>query len=251
MSVTAIILAGGRGTRIAELFPDIPKPLVPAAGQPFLYWVTSWLASQGIDDIVYSTGYRAGQIHDWVDALAPATSIRLRTRAEAAPLGTAGAVRECLDLCQDTVLVVNGDSLTMTTIAPALQALQDPTLDGAIMGTWADDTSRYGSLEVADGLLRKFHEKIPGQGLINCGISFFRKSWLESIPAGQMSSLETDAIPRFLAGQARIAVIETAVVPPARQVAFLDIGTPQTVVQASAFIEAHHSLFPPLPKDNG
>jgi D-glycero-alpha-D-manno-heptose 1-phosphate guanylyltransferase len=144
------------------------------------------------------------------------------------------------------VLVVNGDSLTLTDLDRAFSRLKDENLDGVLVGIPVQDTSRYGALDVNEqGLLQGFREKQPGSGMINCGIYLFRRRLLETIPLGQSLSLETDVIPHALSKGAQIAVVH-----PARTVGeatFLDIGTPQTVHQASAFIARTPDAFPALP----
>lgn len=246
MTVTALVLAGGQGSRISGLYPDLPKPLVLAAGQPFLYWVTRWLAGQGVTHIVFATGYRAGQVHQWADGLAQETALHIEYRAEPTPLGTGGAVGQCLDLCRETVLIVNGDSLTLTSLTPVRDRLHADALDGVMVGTPMADTSRYGSLDVGgDGLLHGFHEKVPGRGLINCGLYLFRRDVLGSLARGQACSIEADLLPEALRRGYRIGVDDAS--RAAGGGAFLDIGTPETVRQADAFIAAHKSAFPALP----
>ncbi len=226
--VTAIVLAGGKGTRIAGLFPHIPKPMIPVRGEPFLHWVAQWLSRRGVGDILLSIGHMAGQIEDW--AAGRPGGLALRTIMERAPLGTGGAVVSCLDLCGDWVLVLNGDSLLEVDVAGLVRRVREAGLDGAIVGIAVDDTSRYGSLAVdGEGRLAGFFEKRPGRGLINGGIYLFRKDLLAGFAAGTALSMETDVIPGLLAGGARLAV-EVSPGP------FLDIGTPESVVQAEAFI---------------
>src|SRR4051794_7728791 len=95
--VSVVILAGGKGTRLSGLFPDLPKPLVPVAGRPFLYWLTRWISSHGPQHFVYSTGYMADQIEDWsADGSMP--EIDRICRRESEPLGTGGGLLNCLDL---------------------------------------------------------------------------------------------------------------------------------------------------------
>lgn len=228
-NVTAVVLAGGRGTRIASLYPDLPKPMIPAAGEPFLFWVTAWLARQGIGDIVYSTGYRADQVEAWAKRATVPPALTLRCQVEETALGTGGAIVNCRTLCSATVLAINGDTLLLADLAPAFDRFADERLDGMIVAKPVDDTSRYGSLDVADGMLRGFHEKRPGRGLVNGGTLILRRSLLDALPEGQPLSLEQEIMPRILAEGRRIGVI-VADVP------FLDIGTPETVRQADAFI---------------
>lgn len=235
MQITAVVLAGGRGTRIADLYPDIPKPMVPVCGQPFLYWVTHWLVEQGIADIIYSTGYRADQIAHWAENNRDRWKARLRCVAEPEPLGTGGGVLQCLDLCAGHILVVNGDSLTPVALAPLMDRASE--CDGALLGVKVDDAARYGTLRLdEDGRLLEFAEKRPGAGIINAGIYLLSRALLEPFPRGRKLSMEEELLPSLIAQGARLAceVAETA--------PFLDIGTPESVRQAEGFIHDHMGL---------
>jgi D-glycero-alpha-D-manno-heptose 1-phosphate guanylyltransferase len=235
MQITAVVLAGGRGTRIAGLYPDIPKPMVPVCGQPFLYWVTQWLVEQGVSDIVYSTGYRAEQIADWADNNHGRWKARLRCVAEPEPLGTGGGVLQCLDLCAAHVLVVNGDSLTPVALAPLIGKASE--CDGALLGVKMDDAARYGTLSLgAGGRLLEFAEKRPGAGIINAGVYLLSRSLLAPFPRGRKVSMEEELLPGLIAQGARL-VCEVAETAP-----FLDIGTPDSVSQAEGFIHHHMGL---------
>ena len=235
---TAVILAGGEGRRIAPLYRDIPKPMIPATGRPFLYWVTAWAVAHGVTDIVYATGHLADEIEAWVAAQSPKPGITLHCRREPRPLGTGGGVVNCLNLCAEQVLVLNGDSLVAADMSPAFVRFSAERLDGVILTTEVADAARFGSIEVdKTGLLRGFYEKRPGRGLVNGGVYLFRKALLASHPLGRRLSLEYDIIPAAIASGARIAV--HPVDGP-----MLDIGTPETVDLASTFIESHRSLLP-------
>jgi NDP-sugar pyrophosphorylase family protein len=231
--LTAVVLAGGKGTRIAQLYPDVPKPMIPVAGQPFLFWVTEWLTEAGVRDIIYSVGHLASQIESWVAAQAKSrNNIRLRTVAEPSPLGTGGAIRNCLDICGPWVLAINGDSLVKADISAIAQQTLTKHLDGIIVGLPMEDTSRYGSLDMDEpGLLRGFFEKRPGAGLINAGIYLLRRDLLERFPAGEALSMEVDVIPDLLTQGASLGVAVT-------HEPFLDIGTPESVTRATDFVRA-------------
>ncbi len=232
--VTAVILAGGRGTRIAAQHPDTPKPMIPVAGRPFLHWVTAWAVAQGVRDIVYAVGHIPEPIEAWVATLACQTGLRLRCRWEAEPLGTAGAVRNCLDLAGEAVLVLNGDSLALVELARAFERLQAERLDGLVVGVEVADAGRYGSLDVGpDGRLRGFREKAPGRGLVNAGIYLLRRELLEGLAPETALSMEYDALPQALQRGAPI------VVHAARDAPFLDIGTPESLARATEFIDAN------------
>src|ERR1051325_9263224 len=87
--VVAVELAGGFGTRIKHLLGDIPKPMAPVAGKPFLEWVIRYLAKQGINKVVLSTGHLAEVIKKHFQD-SPVTGVTVKCVRETTPLGTAG-----------------------------------------------------------------------------------------------------------------------------------------------------------------
>lgn len=231
-NVTVVILAGGKGTRLRGLFPDLPKPLVPVAGRPFLYWLTLWIQRHGPDSFVYSTGYMADQIEAWAsdDSL---PQVKRLCRREEEPLGTGGGLLNCLDLCREWVVVANGDGLVMDGIDEILD-LRNHGIDGGVLAVEVPDTSRFGSLKVTDeGNLQGFAEKVPGQGLINGGLYLFRKDLLKQQFRAGYCSMETDIFPQLIETGARLKVVDC------QNAAFIDIGTPETVSQAEQFVIRH------------
>ena len=237
---SAVVLAGGRGTRIAELYPDLPKPLVPTCGQPFLHWVSAWLAKQGFCDLVYSTGYRAEQIERWASQVPFGTAVRQRCRKEKEPLGTGGGVIHCMDLCSENFLVLNGDSMVLTDVAPMIEMVESGRCEAAMIGLHVADAARYGTLLTdRDGRLLAMREKQPGPGVINAGVYFLSRTLLALFPEGEPVSMEIDIIPGLLRGGVKVGV-QVAVAP------FLDIGTPQSVILAEEFIRnnSHFVAFP-------
>lgn len=236
--VTAVVLAGGRGTRIAALIPDIPKPMVPVAGQPFLHWVSLFLARHGISDIVYASGFKGEQIAAWC-ADGSLAQLSRRVSQEDQPLGTGGAIVHALPLCREWVVVVNGDSLCLGGL-DRLLAARGTGADGAILGVRRADTSRYGSLAVdGEGRLSAFREKVPGAGYVNAGIVLLRRAALEALCLQGACSIEHDIVPGLLARGARIDAVLLEDAP------FIDIGTPETLRQAEDFIAAHRGAFQP------
>ena len=233
--VTVVILAGGRGTRLRGAFPDLPKPLIPVAGRPFLHWLTVWISRHGPRNFVYSTGYMADQVENWSsDGSLP--GIERICRREREPLGTGGGLLNCLDLCREWVLVANGDGLVMDGIDEVL-ALRGPELEGGLLGVEVPDTSRYGSLKVAeDARLLGFAEKVPGEGLINGGLYLFRRDLLLKHFQPGYCSIETDIFPQLIDAKARLKVVAR------RDAPFIDIGTPETVCQAENFVRLHLHL---------
>jgi D-glycero-alpha-D-manno-heptose 1-phosphate guanylyltransferase len=113
----------------------------------------------------------------------------------------------------------------------AQERMTDPAVEGVVLGVRVPDASRYGSLEIGgDARLLGFREKQPGEGVINAGVYFFRRSLLERFPGKQPLSMEVDVFPSLLNGGADLRV--EAVDAP-----FLDIGTPESVIQGEAFVQ--------------
>lgn len=238
--MTAIILAGGRGTRLKSAVDNTPKPLLPVAGKPFLHWVARWAEAQGEHDIVVAGGYLGEQMTRWSEQeTRERPGCRVRTRVEQQPLGTGGAVRfAAKGLDDDVYLILNGDSLIVTSVKHLRMLFaSDPMLDGVIISKRTNDVARYGSLVFsADGYLVRFSEKATaGTGLINGGVYLLRHRLINRIAPGP-SSIERDCFPSWLQTGARIRVA-VADAP------FIDIGTPETLAAASDFIDDNRELF--------
>jgi D-glycero-alpha-D-manno-heptose 1-phosphate guanylyltransferase len=227
-------LAGGGGTRIRRLLPDLPKPLAPVAGQPFLHWVLKYLASQGIGSIVISTGYLGDRIEAFLEGT---WQTGVQCRREPSPLGTAGGFLFAADqsgLDPDAWLVCNGDSLALASLTPLIQALGGPDASAAILGVRVDDAARYGTLELdpSGRWLARFAEKRPGAGLINAGVYLLRAGCLNDLPRNRRLSFEFDVFPDLLARGAKISVVIA-------EAPFLDIGTENSLRRADQFIHSH------------
>lgn len=236
----AVILAGGAGTRIQHLIPDIPKPMVPVAGKPFLEWVVRFLAKQGITDVTISTGYRAGHIAAHFDRL-PIPGVSVRCLPEPQPLGTAGGFLHAIAgrLHEPGPwLVCNGDSLVLTGLGAMLAKLvTEDRLEAVFLGVEVTDCSRYGSLEInASGRLLRFVEKRPGAGLINAGAYLFTPSLPPRLPSQRPLSFESEVFPALLASGVAMGVSPTAA-------PFLDIGTEATLNSATEFVARHRDFF--------
>lgn len=235
---TVCILAGGFGTRVRHLLPNLPKPMAPVAGRPFIEWVVRFFARHGCADFVLSTGYLSEVIEKHF-AGQPVPRVRVTCRAERTPLGTAGGFLNCVGqpIAPDARwLVVNGDSLVFADPAPLLVSLDDVSVDAAILGLMLDDTARYGTLEVdAGNRLVAFREKKAGEGIINTGVYAFAANAIHSMPQPRTLSFELDVFPR-LAETRRIVVARTSA-------AFLDIGTPASLAEAERFITLNQHEF--------
>lgn len=230
----AVILAGGRGTRISHLQPHLPKPFIPAAGRPFIEWVIRQLRSQGIRQFVVSLGHLADVAEAYFRDR-PADELSIKTVRETEPLGTGGGFLFAQQAADDAdlLLLANGDSLVLADLAGAWRLFEDPTVDGVVVGLEVDDAARYGGLDVDDeGRLLQFREKRPGAGLINAGVYCFRRRLLASFPRRLPLSMELDVFPALLENGAKL-FMHRSTAP------FLDIGTPESLIQAEEFLCRH------------
>jgi D-glycero-alpha-D-manno-heptose 1-phosphate guanylyltransferase len=237
--ITAVVLAGGFGKRIQHLLSDVPKPMAPVNGRPFLEWVVRYLAAQHVRRVILSTGHLAQTIEDHFQAH-PVKNSHVSCVRETTPLGTAGGFLNAIrgnKANPAAWLVLNGDSLAPVPLDAMRVSLDDPNLAGAILGVRVADAARFGTLSLnAYGELAGFSEKRPGEGIINAGVYLLRSSAVERFPYGTPLSFETDVFPSLAANKVRIKVCVT-------NAPFLDIGTPETLPQAEEFIRRNGSFF--------
>jgi NDP-sugar pyrophosphorylase family protein len=228
---TAIVLAGGRGTRLTQVVTDRPKPLADIAGRPFLEFLLRRLADQGLRRVVLATGYMAEAIerhfsHDF-------DGLELVFSVEREPLGTGGAIRQAFEkAASDQALVLNGDTFCTMDLAALAKAHRERGLAGTIGLVRVPDTSRYGRVEVsASGSIRRFHEKSPvaQPGLINAGIYLLEREALELAPKQDRFSFETDVLQ---AHADRFAAFED-------DCFFIDIGIPEDYRAAQSLLPMH------------
>jgi D-glycero-alpha-D-manno-heptose 1-phosphate guanylyltransferase len=234
----AIVLVGGKGSLLND-HPDLPNSLVHVAGEPFLFWLSYWLKSLGVTHIVYSAGHHAEKIEAWANHFANIEpSLCLDVVTESRPLGTAGAAALCAKRFPSTfTFIVNGDSILLAPIQPAIQRLMNNSdTDGIIFGTNVTNAGRFGTLEVDNtNRLLAFKEKKPGNGAINAGVYLLRNELLSEVISGKEHSLEYDCFPQWVNEHKHIHVMDT----PAP---FIDVGTPEALKRAEKLIHQYQGL---------
>ena len=213
--------------------------MAPVHGKPFVEWVVRYLAKQGIRSIVLSTGHLSETLERHFQSQ-PVPGVTVRCVPEMTPLGTAGGFLNAVSGApkpSPAWLVVNGDSLVLAPLEPVIASLNEPEVSGAIVGVPMSDASRYGTVEqdVAGDLI-SFREKRSGAGVINAGIYLFRSSALEGFRRGVPLSFEKEVFPELIARKVRMKVC-------AVNASFLDIGTPESLPQATAFVAEHLECF--------
>ena len=220
----AIVLAGGFGTRLRGIVDDVPKPLAPVAGQPFLAWLLDRLATGGMRRCILATGYLSDVIEQRIGARWQGMEIAYSVEPE--PLGTGGAIRLAATRLQgDAAHVLNGD--TWLEYDPV--ALEDTARAAGASMTIAlarvDDVARYGAVDIDNGRVTGFREKgESGPGWINAGCYFLGADALAALPARDAFSFEQDVLQPRVQERAVAAFTET--------LGFIDIGVPEDYARA-------------------
>lgn len=223
----AIVLAGGFGTRLRQVVADVPKPMAPIAGRPFLEILLGSLARKGFARVVLSLGFMAEKISDHFGTRFAGVDIAYVV--EDTPLGTGGAIRLALEACtQNHVFVFNGDTyldLEVQSLEQQWQAKRHQV----VVGRHVPDTSRYGRLVVDDGRITGFAEKgIAGPGLINAGCYVLATDALARFSLNQPFSIETDyLVPEVISATMDVFVTEGM---------FIDIGIPEDYARAQTLL---------------
>lgn len=230
----AVLLVGGQGTRLRPLTVNTPKPMLPVAGVPFTVHQITRARDAGVSRIVLATSYKAEVFREFIDDADLGIEVVIATEDE--PLGTGGAIRHALPFLgsgpEDPVLIFNGDVLSGLDIAGLVRHHRETASDVTLYLTRVEDPRAYGLVPTdADGRVTAFLEKpsTPEEIVtdqINAGCYVFRRSIIDSIPAGRPVSVERETFPGLLSSGARVSgVVDTGY--------WLDLGTPLSFVQGS------------------
>jgi D-glycero-alpha-D-manno-heptose 1-phosphate guanylyltransferase len=220
----AVILAGGLGTRLGSRLSDLPKPMAPIGGRPFLALLLDQLVAAGCGRALLSVGHMREVILDVFQE--SYRGMPLQYVIEQTPLGTGGAIRLALTQANEpSVIVLNGDTYLDLDLAAIDTHHKSAGRPMTMAITQVADTSRYGGVIVEDGLVAGFIEKgRQGPGWINAGVYGLNRHfpWPEDLPP--RFSFETDVLGRF------IDRIQPSAFPCDGY--FLDIGIPEDLDRA-------------------
>jgi len=218
----AIILAGGFGTRLQSVVSDVPKPMAPINGRPFLEILLKSLEKKGIKRVVLSVGYKAEIIMNYFGN--SYGDIELVYEVEDCPLGTGGAIYASLEKCvSHHILVMNGDTFIDINLNDLISNFKLNN-DLIVVGANVRNCSRYGGLEVEENRVIKFSEKkSSGPGVINAGSYLIPKTLFDGIEVVAPFSFEL-----FLASN--INKIRPRFVLSSGY--FIDIGVPEDYSKA-------------------
>ena len=230
---SAILLVGGRGTRLSPITDEIPKPMLPIAGLPVTEHQILAAKRAGVKTLVLATSYLAevftpyfGDGSKW--------GVNLRYAVEKEPLGTGGAIAHAAqsldsEKSEDLVLIFNGDVISDHDISAQILSHQKNRADVTLHLIQVEDARAFGCVPTADdGRVIEFLEKmeIPVTNWINAGCYVFNRGVIDSIPLGVVTSVERETFPGLIQGEQRVFGYK-------ENAYWLDIGTPKALFKAS------------------
>jgi D-glycero-alpha-D-manno-heptose 1-phosphate guanylyltransferase len=230
----AIILCGGRGTRLASVVSDVPKPLAMVKNKPFLTYLLDYLSKYPqIDRVIFATGYLSEKIEKFYGD--KYKNINLKYSVEKEALGTGGAVLKILKNfnLSSYFYILNGDSFSNINLNNMESLYFKYNQECMIIGSVeVSNSSRYGLLEIEGDRLINFHEKnnVDKFGIINSGIylanNIIFNQWKDEF---KNISLERDIFP--------ILAINKKIIISKNNCPFIDIGLPETYKISQDFFD--------------
>ncbi len=225
----AILLAGGKGTRLRPLTIHTPKPIVPIFNRPFLHYQVDLLKQvPEIDEVILSLNYQPRRIEE-IFGDGSDMGIKIRYVVEPAPLGTAGAIKYAGDNLTESVVVFNGDVLTEIDLAAVIRLHRERKARATIVLTPVDNPSAFGLVETdAGGNITRFLEKPKPEeittNLINAGIYVLEPDTFDRIPSDVSWSIERSYFPSLVERKETfVAYVDNGY--------WIDIGTPEKYMQ--------------------
>src|SRR5262245_38421103 len=225
----AILLAGGKGTRLRPLTIHTPKPIVPIFDRAFLYYQIELLKQvPEIDEVILSLNYQPRRIEE-IFGDGSGTGVRIRYVVEPAPLGTGGAIKFASQGITDTIVAFNGDVMTSVDVNRLVSLHRERKAKATIVLTPVENPAAYGLVEIAaDGTVQRFLEKPnPNEitcNTINAGIYVLEPDTFDRIPKDVAYSIERGYFPSLVErGESFFAYVDRGY--------WIDIGTPEKYVQ--------------------
>lgn len=227
--VDAVVLVGGKGTRLRPLTLSAPKPMLPTAGLPFLTHLLSRIAAAGIEHVILSTSYKPAVFSaEFGDGSALGLQIDYVTEDE--PLGTGGGIANVAGkLRHDTAMVFNGDVLSGADLSQLYDYHLEQDAEATLHLVRVGDPRAFGCVPTRDGRVTAFLEKTedPPTDQINAGCYVLSRKVIEAIPRGRAVSVEREVFPALLSDDVQVCgFVDTSY--------WRDMGTPEDFVRGSA-----------------
>lgn len=219
MTKEAIVLAGGMGTRLRTVVSDVPKPMAPVNGRPFLAYVLDDLVTQGIERVILAVGYKREVIVEYFGI--EYRGMELLYSVEEEPLGTGGAIKQAFDLVVGkNAFVLNGDTYFSVSLSDLDAFHEKKHCDMTLALKPMKDFDRYGTVVTDDsGKILGFEEKQHRvEGLINGGVYLFGKNIWIGPELGEKFSFETEILEGLFATRTFCGMVSDTY--------FIDIGIP-------------------------
>jgi len=228
---TVVILAGGLGTRLQEVVNDVPKPMAPIRGKPFLEYLLSYWTSYGADRFILSVGYKNQKIKDYLGT--DFYGVPIKYVIEDEPLGTVGALLRVLDKedIKEDYFLVNGDTLFQIDVYRMLELHNGNKADMSMSLRNIDNADRYHTIYINDvGKIINIDQpdKSAACGNINGGVYIIRSelfhSWTKT--GNKNISLENEILPELIKNHSVYGYIDDG--------DFIDIGIPEDYQKAQS-----------------
>ncbi len=227
-----LVLAGGFGSRLKPLVSDVPKPLAPVCGKPFLIHLLENLYSLGAREFVFLLHYEADAIKEIIAEVIDNNvldGVKITSLVEDIPLGTGGSIMNAVNVLNitESFMVINAD----TWLGSGFKQLSLST-PNSIVAVNVEDCSRYGALVVIDGKIERCLEKSSSHcsGLINAGLYHLSPDIFNQVLDDTSFSLEADVFPSVVDGGMLSAIEINA--------DFIDIGVPEDYLRFCRWIES-------------
>ena len=246
----AILLVGGKGTRLQPLTNTVPKPMIRIAGKPVTEHQIVKARDAGVKEIVLATSYLA-EVFEPYFGDGSAYGVKLQYAIELSPLGTGGAIANAaasLNLSEnESVFIFNGDVLSGHDLNAQAELHQTQNADVTLHLTTVEDARAYGCVPIDNaGRVSEFLEKMdqPKANTINAGCYIFSSRAIQSIPQNTVVSVERETFPALLNSGRPIFGFEDSRY-------WIDMGTPHAMIKASRDLILNPSISSATPEING
>jgi len=200
--MNAVIMAGGKGTRLHPLTAAMPKPLVNFFDRPVLEHQIELLKREGIDDIIITVGHLK---HKIITRLGDGRQfgVRIRYVCEDVPLGTAGGVKLAESMLSETFVVISGDAITDVRLRDAIACHETNQAAATLVLKEVDDPSQYGIAEIDDGgRIMRFLEKPSADQVFsrtaNTGMYVMERDCLRDVPVNEPYDFSKNLFPALM-----------------------------------------------------